>query len=138
MSRKAIQIAALTAAATVLAVVPTTAGHAAQSFTEGPDTGGSFQLSISDSGLEKFSRATLTCDPTGGSHPRATEACDQLVAHSGDIGRIASVSTMCAMDYRPVTVRAKGTWRGQEESFEQRFGNRCLALQQTGGVIFNF
>ena len=77
-------------------------------------------------------QASLECDPAGGEHPRAAEACD-LIAEHGDIASVRATSEgACTMEYRPVTVRVSGA-----EDYEETFGNAC-ALSSAKGVIFDF
>lgn len=76
--------------------------------------------------------ATLECDPAGGDHPRAAQACD-LIAEHGDIASVtANTDGVCTMEYRPVTVRVTGA-----EDYEETFGNACQ-LANAKGVIFDF
>ncbi len=76
--------------------------------------------------------AVLDCDPVGGSHPRAEEACD-LIAEHGDVAGVSvGWNSACTMDYRPVTVRVTGA-----EQYEETFGNEC-AMKNTKGAVFDF
>ncbi|GGV06967.1 hypothetical protein GCM10010182_27280 [Actinomadura cremea] len=83
-------------------------------------------------------RATLTCRPDGGSHPRAAAACKQLGRARGDIAKIPAAGGMCTTEYAPVRVRADGRWNGRARRFERTFSNRCVAVRETGGVVFRF
>lgn len=75
---------------------------------------------------------TLDCDPAGGSHPRAEEACD-LIAEHGDIASVQSAGDgVCTMIYQPVTARVTGA-----EEYEQTFSNACV-MNNTKGEIFDF
>ncbi|MEU3018359.1 MULTISPECIES: SSI family serine proteinase inhibitor [unclassified Nocardiopsis] len=76
--------------------------------------------------------ATLECDPAGGDHPRAEEACG-LIAQHGDIASVmANPNGACTMEYRPVTVRVTGA-----EDYEETFGNACQ-MANAKGAIFDF
>jgi len=81
--------------------------------------------------------ATLTCDPVGGTHPRAAEACAQLAAANGDIKAIPYVPRPCPPIWEPVTVTARGVWRGQVIDYTVREGGVACA-NVSHGVIFWF
>lgn len=83
-------------------------------------------------------RATLTCGPDGGSHPRAAAACEQLERARGDVARIPRATGMCTTEYAPVRVRADGRWNGRPQRFAKTYSNRCVAVRETGGVLFRF
>lgn len=140
MSTKAIRLTATALAAAAFVFLPAAAGYAGTplSAAKPAPQSGSFELTVTDAMAETLSQVTLTCPPDGGSHPRAAEACDQLNAHSGDISGIVAQNGMCTMEYEPVTVRATGSWQGHEESYSARFSNRCVAVKETGGVVFDF
>lgn len=85
-----------------------------------------------DGKLHQGRWAALDCDPAGGSHPRAEEACD-LIAEHGDIASVRSDwGGVCTMEYRPVTVRVTGA-----EEYEETFGNEC-SMKNTKGAVFDF
>lgn len=76
--------------------------------------------------------AALDCDPVGGDHPRAEEACD-LIAEHGDIASVQGVSEgPCTMIYKPVTIRVTGI-----EEYEETFGNECV-MKGAKGAVFDF
>ncbi|WP_433869949.1 SSI family serine proteinase inhibitor [Saccharopolyspora sp. CA-218241] len=81
--------------------------------------------------------ALLTCDPAGGTHPKAEAACTDLAGVRGDLTALAESrpAKMCPLIYQPVTVTAQGTWRGKPVSFEQTFSNDCVATSSTGEVF---
>jgi hypothetical protein len=81
---------------------------------------------------------SLSCEPAGGSHALASEACAQLAKAYGDIAAIPAADGMCTLEYAPVTVRAMGFWLGQSKMYEKTFSNRCTAIRDTGGHLFNF
>lgn len=83
----------------------------------------------------RVSAASLTCDPTGGTHPKAAEACATLTAAHGDISRIKPRLQRCTMIYAPVDVAAFGTWHGEPVTFHATFPNRCSADAQTASVF---
>jgi hypothetical protein len=80
--------------------------------------------------------AVLTCDPVGGTHPAATEACANLSTANGHFDAIHEQQAhACPMIYQPVTAKATGTWRGQPIDFAQTYPNRCTLESQTGSVF---
>ncbi|MFI5610444.1 SSI family serine proteinase inhibitor [Amycolatopsis sp. NPDC051903] len=83
----------------------------------------------------RISAVSLTCDPAGGTHPKAGEACATLTGVDGDISRIKPRLQRCTMIYSPVDVAAFGTWHGQPVTFHATFANKCAADAQTAGVF---
>jgi hypothetical protein len=79
--------------------------------------------------------ARLTCDPVGGDHPRAAEACTTLTPARGNPGRIAPQDGMCTMEYAPVKVSLRGRWHARPVRYEQTFGNACAMSLATGSVF---
>ena len=80
-------------------------------------------------------RATLTCGPVGGSHQRAAAACGQLKRVKGDFAALRVTDAMCTMQYEPVTVTAKGDWKGKKVAFQRTYGNGCVLSTETGSVF---
>lgn len=80
----------------------------------------------------------LNCKPIGGNHPAARDACDQLTAARGEVAAIPPADTLCTAEYAPVTVLARGTWHAQPRAYRGTFSNLCVAVRDTGGVLFNF
>lgn len=67
---------------------------------------------------------TLTCDPPGGDHPAAAEACAAL-AKAGRWSDPVPKDRMCTEIYGgPQTATVTGTWRGEavNASFDRRNG----------------
>ncbi|SEP45563.1 SSI family serine proteinase inhibitor [Amycolatopsis saalfeldensis] len=79
--------------------------------------------------------ASLTCRPTGGSHPERETACAALIAADGDFARIKPRLQRCTMLYAPVDVSAVGTWAGKPVSFRTTYPNRCTADAQSSSVF---
>ncbi|MDT8914610.1 SSI family serine proteinase inhibitor [Amycolatopsis sp. PS_44_ISF1] len=79
--------------------------------------------------------ASLTCLPTGGSHPKRDAACGTLIAADGDFARIKPRLQRCTMIYSPVEVSAVGTWAGRPVSFHTTYANKCSADAQSAGVF---
>ncbi len=99
---------------------------------------GSFTLSITSTTGSLIAKASLTCTPSGGSHPNPGPACEQLTKADGRIEAIPEKVGICPDLVNPVVLRASGTWDGKERSFEREFSNLCLGVLGTGGVIFDF
>jgi hypothetical protein len=79
----------------------------------------------------------LTCDPTGGPHPEAAQACAILGRTGADPAKIKPAQVMCMMLYAPVTAQIAGTWRGGRVKWSHRYGNTCEMTRATG-VLFKF
>ncbi|GAA1104721.1 SSI family serine proteinase inhibitor [Nocardiopsis metallicus] len=85
-----------------------------------------------DTAISWHRATTLTCDPAGGGHAKAEEACDLIAEHGGIAGVTSAGDGFCTMEYRPVTVRVTGA-----EEYEETFGNQCV-MNSTKGAIFDF
>jgi hypothetical protein len=79
----------------------------------------------------------LTCNPTGGPHPEAAQACDILRSTGADPAKIKPAQVMCMMLYAPVTAQLTGTWRGERVKWSHQYGNTCEMTRATG-VLFKF
>ncbi|GAA4960834.1 hypothetical protein GCM10025331_60070 [Actinoplanes utahensis] len=79
----------------------------------------------------------LTCDPSGGGHPKADQACATLRGSGGNPARLEAGDSLCMMLYQPVTARVKGTWQGKRVKWERTYGNSCEMTRATG-VLFQF
>lgn len=84
---------------------------------------------------ESLQIVNLTCEPAGGLHPRADQACLALSGVDGQIGGLSQGEAMCTLEYDPVRVRASGTWRGQTRAFEAQYPNPCVMHARTGPVF---
>lgn len=93
----------------------------------------SFVLSVQRG--ESLQLSNLTCEPTGGLHPRADEACLALSGVDGQVGGLSTGQALCTLEYDPVRVKASGTWRGETRSFEAEFPNPCVMRAETGPVF---
>jgi hypothetical protein len=80
---------------------------------------------------------TLQCDPPGGTHPKAPEACADVTKAGGDLAQMPANKNprACFMIYAPVTVTAKGDWQGQPVRFTEKFPNSCVMRDKTGSVF---
>ncbi|WP_328289809.1 subtilase-type protease inhibitor [Nocardia aurantiaca] len=70
----------------------------------------------------------LICSPTAlGTHPQASQACDELSAAGGDFGRLRGAPMrFCQNLYQPVIVAADGVWNGAPVSYRRTFANSCM------------
>jgi Subtilisin inhibitor-like len=95
-------------------------------------------LTVRGDGYE-FRTAVLRCDPPGGSHPRAGEACADLSGAGGNLDALPGDPQVqfCTMEYRPVTASARGVWRGRPVRWSHEYGNPC-ALRAATGPVFSF
>ncbi|MEV6051424.1 SSI family serine proteinase inhibitor [Streptomyces sp. NPDC052107] len=121
---------ALLAAAGLLAAVP---AHAA---SRDHFPGNWLYLTVTKGeASSSYARGTLLlCDPPLG-HPHAAEACAELAAADGDIGRIPPKDVFCPMIYAPVTAHAAGRWNGRPVDFQETYTNTCVMNARTGAVF---
>lgn len=117
------------------ALLPATA--AADPVTDSPIPSSTIQLTMQEENQQEADVTTLTCEPSGGTHPEADTACDALLNADGDFAQLPVESRACTLQYAPVTVHASGTWQGEPIHFQHTYANRCAATSETGGV-FNF
>lgn len=82
---------------------------------------------------------TLKCDPPGGTHPRALQACADVAKSKGDLQQMPAADSprACFMIYAPVTVTAQGQWHGSSVRYTKRFPNTCVMRDKTGS-LFDF
>lgn len=81
---------------------------------------------------------TLGCDPPDGTHPNPGAACHAIAAAGGDLAKLRhNPEVACITVYDPVTVHARGTWRGQRVAYDATYSNRC-ALAAATGPVFDF
>ncbi|MGW7223859.1 SSI family serine proteinase inhibitor [Streptomyces sp. NPDC054826] len=76
----------------------------------------------------------LLCDPPQG-HRRAADACAELEAADGRIAGIPPKDVFCTMVHAPVTVQARGVWRGRPVAYTETFPNACVMAARTGSVF---
>ncbi|MFD4620794.1 SSI family serine proteinase inhibitor [Streptomyces sp. NPDC058475] len=80
--------------------------------------------------------ALLLCDPPGGQHSHAAQACAELRAAGGDISRVPPrADVLCSMIYAPVTAAALGEWDGRRITYKHTFSNSCVMEAETGAVF---
>jgi hypothetical protein len=80
---------------------------------------------------------TLKCEPTGGNHVHAEDACASLDAVDGDFDALPDRQLLCPDVYQPVTIEVGGAWYDQVVSFERTYPNLCHAFSESDG-IFDF
>ncbi len=81
------------------------------------------------------SAAVLTCDPAGGSHPAAEQACAALANANGKLDTLKNDDMRCTMEYAPVTATATGDWRGETVRFQKEYSNSCQLQAETGQIF---
>jgi hypothetical protein len=83
--------------------------------------------------------ALLTCDPDGGTHPDAAQACRQLAGVDGDPARLPATGThsACPFIVRPIDVTLTGLWRGRTVRFSDHYLNFCFR-DNASGSLFEF
>jgi Subtilisin inhibitor-like len=101
---------------------------------------GNLALQLSDPNTGRVLRqVTLSCLPTGGTHPDAQAACNDLINAYGNINNIPpEQGVFCPAIFLPVTATAAGTWGGLRISYGRTFSNSCFASVLTGGHVFHF
>lgn len=121
----------LTTLATALAAAAALTGVPSGGSTE-PAPGGAEELTITvnESGERGAGEThSLSCDPVGGDHPRAREACDelaQLTAEGKDPFAPVPEEAICTqIDGGPATAQVTGTWRGERIEAEFSRQNGC-------------
>jgi hypothetical protein len=77
----------------------------------------------------------LRCTPRGGDHPAPERACRALDRVDGDFTRLTPGRWTCTLEYRPLTVTARGVWRGRLVGRTATYPNRCALLRATGKVF---
>ncbi|MBA9003420.1 SSI family serine proteinase inhibitor [Thermomonospora cellulosilytica] len=122
----------LTGAALTIALLPAVPAAAAAA------TGTDLRLTLTHPASDTSSTrtVTLTCEPPGGTHPRAVRACADLARSGGRFVREAP-HTVCTLEHRPVVAEAAGRWRGRPVRWTGSFPNACV-LRARGGAIFRF
>lgn len=94
-------------------------------------------LTVRDDHSGGFHTTSLTCQPSGGHHPKADQACESLFEARGKFDSLRSQKAQCPLIYKPVTVSAHGSWQQTPIHFTKTFSNACVAKSQTE-AIFDF
>lgn len=76
----------------------------------------------------------LGCFPPAGTHPDYKKACKTLTQVDGWVEAIQRDSRVCTKEYKPVTLRIEGTWKGRELYWANYYDNRCEAAAATRDV----
>ncbi|MFI0502632.1 SSI family serine proteinase inhibitor [Streptomyces albogriseolus] len=125
--------AGLSAAALLLLAAATPAARA----DTAPEPGNWLMLGLAhgDAPAGAEGGTLLRCDPPGGDHPHAEEACAQLTAADGRITALPAEDTLCPMIYAPVTAHAEGMWRDRPVTWTETFPNTCTLRARTGALF---
>jgi hypothetical protein len=82
-----------------------------------------------------LSTTQLNCEPAGGLHKHAKEACDQLIPVEGDFRRLPDSGAICTMELNPTKAILRGKWRNKKVNFQQVYSNPCVVRAFTGEVF---
>ena len=102
--------------------------------------GGPSQLTVVvDDGAGGTSTWSLTCDPTGGDHPDAEQACAAIEGHRSALNPVPK-DRMCAQVYGgPEKATVTGTWRGRGDLrrplADERLRDRPLGRAGAAGAV---
>ena len=101
-----------------------------------PSTGAS-RLTLRTNAGKTGRTVTLRCEPAGGTHPNAAQACNDVAKSNGDLKAMPAGTNprACFMIYNPVTVTAQGDWHGQPVNFSHQYPNSCVMRDKTGSVF---
>jgi hypothetical protein len=82
---------------------------------ERPAAGTALRIEVRSDADADPTTMTLTCDPVGGDHPQAEQACDALAAAGPEVMEPVAADQACTMLYGgPQTARVTGTLDGAE------------------------
>jgi hypothetical protein len=82
----------------------------------------------------------LTCDPAGGDHPQAAQACDAIAAAGASVFRPVPSDTTCTTVFGgPQKATITGTYRGKDvdASFSRENGCEIDRWEKLGTTVFN-
>ena len=82
-----------------------------------------------------LSTTQLTCEPAGGRHKNAKEACAALTSVDGDFTKLEDTGAMCTMELNPTKATLRGKWRGKKVVYEEVYSNPCVMRVNTGKVF---
>ncbi|UWE14034.1 subtilase-type protease inhibitor [Actinacidiphila bryophytorum] len=110
---------------------------AAVSLAAAPPSPGQGQDQAQGLALTKGNRsATLSCDGVAhGTHPLPLPACTALSAADGDFDALPGQPAVCREPYAPITVTARGEFRGRPVDWRKKFANPCVLRAATGPVF---
>ncbi|MEQ8146596.1 SSI family serine proteinase inhibitor [Streptomyces sp. OP7] len=125
--------AGLSAAALLLIAGATPTAHA----DTPPESGNWLMLGVShgETPAAADGGTMLRCDPPGGGHPHADQACADLTAADGRITALPTEDALCPMIYAPVTAHAQGMWRDRPVDYTETFPNTCTLRARTGALF---
>lgn len=110
----------------------------APAFAGRPSASRPTELTLSYAAEAGYATAvTLRCDPPGGGHPEAAQACRVLRKAGGRPDDLRPARRMCMMIYAPITAQVSGRWKGMRVNWSRRFGNAC-EMNRATGVLFKF
>ena len=93
-------------------------------------------LVLTTAGSSGAAVAELRCEPTGGTHAQADEACRVLAGVDGRFDALeAPAGTICPAVYDPIVVTAEGRWRGRAVDHVREYANGCELRAATGPVF---
>ncbi|MEU9700144.1 SSI family serine proteinase inhibitor [Streptomyces sp. NPDC047981] len=93
-------------------------------------------LTVTSDATGDIEAALLGCRPTGGTHPEAEAACEELRAAGGDFDQLpVTPDAICPMVYDPVTATAEGTYDNEPVTWKKTYANACLLSVETGKVF---
>jgi len=78
---------------------------------------------------------TLKCEPTGGNHEHAEDACASIESVGGNLDELLDRQELCPEVYQPVTIEVGGNWDDMVVAFEHTYANLCFAFSQSDGVF---
>ncbi|WP_448316663.1 SSI family serine proteinase inhibitor [Streptomyces sp. CO7] len=118
--------------ATAGSVVPAAAAGAGSSGASGGGAAALSSLTITKSGPswsgQPARQVTLQCEPSGGTHPAAADACAKLLAVGGQFDKLQPVGNLaCPPVWMPTTVTVTGTWRLQPVYWTKTYSSDCDA-----------
>ncbi|MET9676432.1 SSI family serine proteinase inhibitor [Streptomyces sp. NPDC006482] len=87
---------------------------------------------------EAIGNVWLDCPASGRpAHPHREAACHALDAVDGDFDRLnAEPDATCTDEYAPVTLTARGTYKGRTVDWTKTYTNNCEATVKTGAVFY--
>jgi subtilisin inhibitor-like len=82
-----------------------------------------------------LAKVSLRCEPTGGTHVAAEQACTTLTTVNGNFERLWNTGALCPLIYQPVTVSVVGHWRKKPAMFKHSYDNQCFAATESAEVF---
>ncbi|WP_151775348.1 SSI family serine proteinase inhibitor [Streptomyces abyssomicinicus] len=135
-------LSAAVLAATAASVLPAAAAPASVPSGASAGAASPTNLVITKTGTSwsgpAVEQVTLLCEPTGGSHPTAEDACTKLAAVGGQFDKLPHATGIaCPPVWMPVTVTVTGTWRLQPVDFTRTYSSDCVA-STASNYVFRF